>query len=61
MITSDARRKCGIKSRIAIPKAAFNKKKALRTERFDTHLRKKQLCIVLKLGQFGKISNTWKA
>jgi len=29
MVTGDARCKCGIKSRIAIPKATFNKKKGL--------------------------------
>jgi hypothetical protein len=34
MITSDARCKCGIKTGIAIPKAALNKKKALVTSRF---------------------------
>jgi len=37
----DTRCTCGIKSRIAIPKAATNKKKALSTSKSDLHLRKK--------------------
>jgi hypothetical protein len=37
MVTSDARCKCGIKSRIAIPKAAFNEKKVLFTSSL-THI-----------------------
>jgi hypothetical protein len=41
MITSDARCTSGIKSRIAIAKAAFNKKKILFTSKLDLNLRKK--------------------
>jgi hypothetical protein len=43
-------------------KAAFRKKKALFTSKFDLNLRKKALlCMVLKLGHFRKqIRNTWK-
>jgi hypothetical protein len=33
MITDDARCKCGIKSRIAIARTAFNKKKAFFTSK----------------------------
>jgi len=62
MITSDARCKCGIKFRIAIPKAAFNKKKALFTTRFDIHLRKKPVkCCIWSTAFHGAETLTlWK-
>jgi hypothetical protein len=41
MITYDARCKYEIKSRIAMAKAAFNKKKTLFTSKLDSNLRKK--------------------
>jgi hypothetical protein len=40
-ITNDPRYTCEIKSRIAMAKAAFNKKKNLFTSRLDLNLRKK--------------------
>jgi len=41
-LTNDGRRMCEIKSRIAMAKAAFNKKKeALFTRKLDLNLRKK--------------------
>jgi hypothetical protein len=58
-----------IKSRIAMAKAAFNKKKTLFNSKFDLNLREIQVnCyiwsigfVVLKLRHFGKhIRNTWK-
>jgi len=56
--TSDARCKCGIKSRIAIPKAAFNKKKAVCVSRFDIHSRKKPLkCCIWSTALCG--AETW--
>jgi hypothetical protein len=70
MITNDARCTCEIKSRIAMAKAAFNKKRTLFTSKMDLNLRKKlvkcyilgaQLRMVLKIAHFGKqIRNTWK-
>jgi hypothetical protein len=41
MLTNDGRCACEIKSRIAMAKAAFNKKKALFTSTLDLKLRKK--------------------
>jgi hypothetical protein len=41
VITNDARCTCEIKSRIAMAKAAFNKKKTLFTSKLDLNLRKK--------------------
>jgi hypothetical protein len=41
MLTNDARCTCEIKSRIAMAKAAFNKKKTLFTNKLDLNLRKK--------------------
>jgi hypothetical protein len=41
MITNDARCTREIKSRIAMAKAAFNKKKTLFTSKLDVDLRKK--------------------
>jgi hypothetical protein len=38
--TDDGRRMCGIKSKIAMAKAAFQKKKTLFTSRLDLHFRK---------------------
>jgi hypothetical protein len=41
MITNDARRTREIKSRLAVAKAAFNKKKTHFTSKLDLNLRKK--------------------
>jgi hypothetical protein len=41
ILTSDGRCTCEIKSRIAMAKAAFNKKRALFTSTLDLELRKK--------------------
>jgi hypothetical protein len=41
ILTNDRRRTCEIKSRIAIAKAAFNKKRAFFTSKMDLELRKK--------------------
>jgi hypothetical protein len=41
MITNDGRCTCEVKSRIAMAKAAFNKKRALFTSKMDLELRKK--------------------
>ena len=69
MLTNDGRCTREIKSRIAMEKVAFNKKKTLFTSKLDLDLRKKLvkcyfgawLCMVLKLGRFGQqIRNTWK-
>jgi hypothetical protein len=62
MITNDARCTREIKSRIALAKAAFNKKKTLFTSKLDLNLRMKLVkCyiwsiafMVLKRGHFGK-------
>ena len=56
MLTNDGRCACEIKSRIAMAKAAFNKKEALFTSTLDLKLRRKlvkstfrvQLCMVLE-------------
>ena len=62
MITNNARCTREIKSRVAMTKAPFNRKKTLFTSKLDLNLRKKLLkcyiwsiaCMVLKLGHFGK-------
>jgi len=41
ILTNDGRYTCEIKSRIAMAKAAFNKKKNLFTSKLDLELRKK--------------------
>ena len=69
ILTNDGTCTREIKSRIAMAKAVFNKKKNLFTSKLDLNLRKKLvkcyfgewLCMVLKLGHFGQpIRNTWK-
>jgi len=63
ILTNDGRCTCEIKCRIAMAKAAFNKKRALFTSTLDLELRKKLVkCyvwsiafyMVLKLGCFGQ-------
>jgi len=58
MLTEDGRCTCEIKSRIAMAKAAFNKKKNLFTSKLDLNLRKKLVrCYVWSMAQYGV--ETW--
>jgi hypothetical protein len=64
MKTNDARHTCEIKSRIAVAKATFNRKKTHFTSKMDLNLRKKLVkCYIwilalygLKRGYFGSYS-----
>jgi hypothetical protein len=69
MITNDARCTREIKSRIAMAKATFNKKKNLFTSKLDLNLRKKLVkCYIWSIALYGaetwtlgkEIRNTWK-
>jgi hypothetical protein len=69
VLTNDGRCTCEIKSRIAIAKAAFNKKKTLFTSTLDLNLRKKLVkCYIWTIALYGAetwtlrqhITNTWK-
>ena len=54
MLTDDGRCTCEIKSRIAMVKAAFNKKKNLFTSKLDLNLRKKLVkCYVWSMAVYG--------
>jgi hypothetical protein len=54
MLMNEGRCTCEIKSRIAIAKAAFNKKMALFTSRLDLRLRKKLLkCYIWSVALYG--------
>ena len=58
MLTEDGRCTCEIKSRIAMAKAAFNKKKNLFTSKLDLNLRKKLVkCYVWSMALYG--AETW--
>jgi hypothetical protein len=58
MITNNARCTSEIKSRIAILKAAFKKKKTLFTNKLDLHLRKKLVkCYIWSIALYG--AETW--
>jgi hypothetical protein len=58
MITNDARCIREIKSRIAMAKAAFNKKKTLSTSKLDLNLRKKLVkCYIWNIALYG--AETW--
>ena len=58
MLTSDGRRTCEIKSRIATAKAAFNKKKNLLTNTLDLNLRKELVkCYIWSVALYG--AETW--
>jgi hypothetical protein len=51
-LTNDGRCTCEIKYRIAMAKAAFNKKRALFTSTLDLELRKKLVkCYIWKIGR----------
>jgi hypothetical protein len=62
MITNDGRCTCEIKSRIAMPKAAFNKKRALFTGKMDLEVRKKQVkCYIWSVALYGAETGTLRA
>jgi hypothetical protein len=61
MLTNDERCTCEIKSRIAVAKAAFNKKRALFTSKMNLELRKKLLkryIFIILVALYGV--ETWK-
>jgi len=59
LITNDARSTCEIKCRIAVAKAALNKKKAVFTSNFDLNLRKKlQECYIGSIALYGVETRT---
>jgi hypothetical protein len=54
MLTNDGRCTCEIKSRIAMAKAAFNKKKTLFTSKLDLNLRKNLVkCYIWSMDFYG--------
>jgi len=58
ILTNDGRRTCEIKCRIAMAKAAFNKKRTLFTNTLDLELRKKLVkCYVWNIALYG--AETW--
>ena len=58
MLTNDGRCKREIKSRIAMAKVAFNKKKTLFTSKLDSDLRKKLVkCFIWSMALYG--AETW--
>ena len=58
MLTNDGRCTREIKSRIALAKAAFSKKKTLFTSKLDLNLRKKLIkCYILSMALYG--AETW--
>jgi len=58
MLTNDGRCTCEIKSRIAMAKAAFNKKKTLFTSTLDLNLGKKLVkCYIWSMAFYG--AETW--
>ena len=58
MLTNDGRCTCEIKSRIAMAKAAFNKKKTLFTSKLDLNLRKELVkCYIWSMALHG--AETW--
>ena len=62
MLTDDGRCTCEIKSRIAMAKAAFNKKKNLFTSKLELNLRKKLVkCYVWSMDLYGAEIWTFRA
>jgi len=58
ILTRDGRCTCEIKSRIALAKAAFDKKRALFTSTLDLELRKKLVkCYIWSIALYG--AETW--
>jgi hypothetical protein len=54
MLTNDRRCTCEIKSRVAMSKAAFSKKKILFTSKLDLNLRKKLIkCYIWSMALYG--------
>jgi hypothetical protein len=54
MLTDDGRCTCEIKSRIAMAKAAFNKKKNLFSSKLNSYLRKKLVkCYIWSMALYG--------
>jgi len=59
ILTNDGRRTCEIKCRLAMAKAAFDKKRALFTSTLDLELRKKLVkCHIWSIALYG--AETWK-
>jgi hypothetical protein len=59
ILTNDGRWTCEIKSRIAMAKAAFNKKRALFTGKMDLELRKKLVkCYIWCIFLYGAETGT---
>ena len=62
MLTNDGRCKREIKSRIAMAKVTFNKKKALFTSKLDLDLRKKLVkCYIWSMALYGAETGTVRA
>jgi hypothetical protein len=62
MLTDDGRCTCEIKSRIAMAKAAFNKKKTLFTSNLNLNLRKKLVkCYIWSMALYGAETYTLRA
>ena len=58
ILTNDGRCTCEIKSRIAMEKAAFNKKKTLFNSKLDLNLREKLIkCYIWSMALYG--AETW--
>ena len=58
MLTNDGRCTCEIKSKIAMAKAAFSKKKTLFTSKLDLNLRKRLIkCYIWSMALYG--AETW--
>jgi hypothetical protein len=58
MLTNDGRYTCEIKSRIAMAKTEFNKKRALFSSNMDFELRKKLVkCYIWSIALYG--AETW--
>jgi hypothetical protein len=62
MLTNDGRCTCEIKSRIAMAKVAFNKKRALFISKVDLELRKKPIqCNIWNISLYGAENWTLRA
>jgi hypothetical protein len=62
MLTYDGRCTCEIKSRIAMAKDAFNKKRAHFTSKMDLELRKKLVkCYIWSIALYGAETGTLRA
>ena len=57
ILTKDGRCTCEIKSRIAMAKAVFNKKKTLFTSKLDLNLRKRLVkCYIWSMAFYGAVT-----